>query len=45
MSEMLVRAHLHRNALGDRNAAETATLFADRIDNPAILRGISSAAS
>jgi DNA-binding SARP family transcriptional activator len=45
MSEMLVRAHLHRTALGDRDAVETAILFADRIDNPAVLRGISSAAS
>ena len=45
MSEMLVRAYLHRTALGDRNASETATLFADRIDNPAVLRGISSTAS
>ena len=45
MSEMLVRAHLHRTALGDRNAAETASLFADRLDNPAVLRAISSAAS
>ena len=43
MSELLVRAHLHRNALGDRNAAQTASLFADRIDNPAVLRGISDA--
>ena len=45
MSELLVRAHLHRAALGDRSAAETASLFADRIDNPAVLQGISRAAS
>jgi hypothetical protein len=45
MSEMLVRAQLHRTALGDRNAAETASLFADRLDNPAVIRGIRDAAS
>jgi hypothetical protein len=30
MSELLVRAHLHRNALGDRNAAEMAAWRAAR---------------
>jgi tetratricopeptide (TPR) repeat protein len=44
MSELLVRAHLHRTALGDRAAAETASLFADRLDNPAVLRDIRDAA-
>jgi tetratricopeptide (TPR) repeat protein len=37
MSELLVRAHLHRAAAGERGAAEAARLFADRIDNPAVL--------
>jgi DNA-binding SARP family transcriptional activator len=37
MSEMLVRAQLHRAALGDVRASEAARLFADRIDNPAVL--------
>lgn len=38
MNEMLVRAQLHRAALGDVQAGDAARLFADRIDNPAILR-------
>jgi DNA-binding SARP family transcriptional activator len=37
MYEMLVRAQLHRAALGDDRAADTARLFADRVDNPAVL--------
>jgi hypothetical protein len=42
MNEMLVRAQLHRAALGDTRAAETARLFADRIDNPAVLRRVTA---
>jgi tetratricopeptide (TPR) repeat protein len=37
MYEMLVRAQLHRAGLGDMQAADAARLFADRIDNPAVL--------
>ena len=37
MNEMLVRAQLHRAALGDSRAGDAARLFADRIDNPAVL--------
>ena len=37
MNEMLVRAQLYRAALGDGRAADAARLFADRIDNPAVL--------
>lgn len=40
MNELLVRAHLHRAALGDQGAAEAGRLFAERIDNPAILARI-----
>jgi len=42
MNEMLVRAQLHRVSLGDDRAAETARLFADRIDNPAVLQRVPS---
>jgi hypothetical protein len=42
MNEMLVRAQLHRAALGEARAGETARLFADRIDNPAVLRRVTS---
>lgn len=42
MNEMLVRAQLHRAALGDSRAGETARLFADRIDNPAVLRRVTA---
>lgn len=37
MRELLVRALLHRSALGDASAAEAARLFASEIDNPVIL--------
>ncbi len=37
MNEMLVRAQLHRAALGDPGAGAAARLFAERIDNPAII--------
>jgi DNA-binding SARP family transcriptional activator len=40
MYEMLVRAQLHRAALGDAHGADAARLFADRIDNPAVLRRV-----
>ena len=42
MSEMLIRAHLHRAALGDAGAADAARLFAERIDNPAVLARVSA---
>jgi len=42
MNEMLVRAQLHRAALGDERAGEAARLFADRIDNPAVLRRVTA---
>jgi DNA-binding SARP family transcriptional activator len=42
MYEMLVRAQLHRTSLGDVRGADAARLFADRIDNPALLRRVSS---
>jgi DNA-binding SARP family transcriptional activator/Tfp pilus assembly protein PilF len=38
MAELLVRADLHRVALGDRRAGGAAALFSRRIDNPAVLR-------
>ncbi len=37
MNEMLVRAQLHRAALGDPGAPAAARLFAERIDNPVII--------
>jgi ATP/maltotriose-dependent transcriptional regulator MalT len=37
MNELLVRAQLHRAAFGDDGAADAARLFAERIDNPAVL--------
>lgn len=40
MNEMLVRVQLHRAALGDARAADVARVFADRIDNPAVLRRV-----
>lgn len=40
MREMLVRAHLHRAAIGDADAMEAAVLFARDIDNPALLESI-----
>jgi len=38
MREILVRALLHRSALGDAEAGQAARLFASEIDNPAVLR-------
>jgi len=38
MNELLVRAHLHRAALGMPGASDSAAVFAARIDNPAVLR-------
>lgn len=38
MNELLVRAQLHRARLGDPRAFDAAQLFAERIDNPALLR-------
>ena len=37
MNELLVRAQLHRAALGQAGAEESAAVFAERIDNPAVL--------
>jgi len=42
MNEMLVRAQLHRAALGYARAGEAARLFADRIDNPAVLSRVAA---
>jgi len=44
MNEMLVRAQLHRVALGMPGAQESASVFAARIDNPAVLRRVGDAA-
>ncbi len=38
MNEMLVRAYLHRAALGDPVGLESASLYRGRIDNPDVLR-------
>ena len=40
MNELLVRAQLHRAALGMPGARESAAVFAERIDNPAVLRRV-----
>ena len=40
MNEMLVRAQLHRAALGMPGARQSAAVFAARIDNPAVLRRV-----
>jgi hypothetical protein len=40
MNELLVRAQLHRGALGMPGALASAAVFAERIDNPAILRRV-----
>ena len=45
MNELLVRAQLHRAALGMAGAQESAAVFAERIDNPAVLRLIGPAPS
>jgi DNA-binding SARP family transcriptional activator len=44
MNEMLVRAQLHRAALGMPGARESAAVFAARIDNPAVLRRVGETA-
>ena len=38
MNELLVRAQLHRAALGMPGARDSGRVFADRIDNPAVLQ-------
>ena len=45
MNELLVRAQLHRAALGLPGARESAAVFAARIDNPAVLRRVGATAS
>ncbi|MGH2386391.1 MAG: SARP family transcriptional regulator, partial [Candidatus Limnocylindria bacterium] len=45
MNELLVRAQLHRAALGMPGARESAAVFAARIDNPAVLRRVAETAS
>lgn len=40
MNELLVRAQLHRAALGMPGARDSAAVFAERIDNPAVLRRV-----
>lgn len=45
MNELLVRAQLHRAALGMPGAHESAAVFAARIDNPAVLRRVADSAS
>ena len=40
MNELLVRAYLHRAALGAPDARESAALFAARIDNPIVLQRV-----
>lgn len=44
MHELLVRAQLHRAALGMAGARESAAVFAARIDNPAVLRRVTETA-
>ena len=44
MNELLVRAQLHRGALGVPGALESASVFAARIDNPAVLRRVGETA-
>jgi DNA-binding SARP family transcriptional activator len=44
MNELLVRAQLHRAALGKAGARDSAAVFAERIDNPAVLRRIAETA-
>lgn len=43
MNELLVRAQLHRAALGMPGARESAAVFSERIDNPAVLRRVGDA--
>ena len=45
MNELLVRAQLHRAALGMPGARESAAVFAARIDNPAVLRRVGETAT
>jgi DNA-binding SARP family transcriptional activator len=45
MNELLVRAQLHRAALGMPGARESAAVFAERIDNPAVLRRVDERAA
>jgi hypothetical protein len=45
MNELLVRAQLHRAALGIPGAQESAAVFAQRIDNPAVLERVERSAS
>jgi DNA-binding SARP family transcriptional activator len=45
MNELLVRAQLHRAALGLAGARESAAVFAARIDNPAVLRRVEELAA
>jgi hypothetical protein len=45
MNELLVRAQLHAAALGMPGARESASVFAERIDNPAVLRRVGESAS
>jgi len=45
MDELLVRAQLHRAALGMAGARESAAVFAERIDNPAVLRRVGESAA
>lgn len=45
MNELLVRAQLHRAALGMPGARESAAVFAERIDNPAVLRRVRETAT
>lgn len=45
MNELLTRAQLHRAALGMPGALESAAVFAERIDNPAVLRQVREMAS
>jgi DNA-binding SARP family transcriptional activator len=44
MNEFLVRAQLHRAALGMPGALQSAAVFAERIDNPAVLRRVAGTA-
>lgn len=44
MNELLVRAQLHRAALGMAGARESASVFVARIDNPAVLRRVEASA-
>lgn len=45
MHELLVRVQLHAAALGMPGARESAAVFAERIDNPAVLRRVGESAS